>query len=38
MAAHYIAFTSSSAIAVITRVLTMSPLGPSGDDYNGIPE
>ena len=31
-------FTSSSAIAVITRVLTMSPLGPSGDDYNGIPE
>ena len=31
-------FTSASAIAVITRVLTMSPLGPSGDDYNGIPE
>ena len=32
-------FTSSaSAIAVITRVMTMSPLGPSGDDYNGIPE
>jgi hypothetical protein len=31
-------FTSDSAIAVITRVLTMSPLGPSGDDYNGIPE
>jgi len=31
-------FTSTSAIAVITRVLTMSPLGPSGDDYNGIPE
>ena len=31
-------FTSTSPIAVITRVLTMSPLGPSGDDYNGIPE
>jgi hypothetical protein len=31
-------FTSSSPIAVITRVITMSPLGPSGDDYNGIPE
>jgi hypothetical protein len=31
-------FTSDSPIAVITRVLTMSPLGPSGDDYNGIPE
>jgi hypothetical protein len=31
-------FTSLSPIAVITRVLTMSPLGPSGDDYNGIPE
>ena len=31
-------FTSSSPIAVITRVMTMSPLGPSGDDYNGTPE
>ncbi len=31
-------FTSSSPIAVITRVITMSPLGPSGDDYNGTPE
>ena len=31
-------FTSTSPIAVITRVMTMSPLGPSGDDYNGIPE
>ena len=30
--------TSSNPIAVITRVLTMSPLGPSGDDYNGTPE
>ncbi|MCX6014947.1 MAG: hypothetical protein NT020_05085 [Chloroflexales bacterium] len=30
--------TSTSAIAVIARVMTMSPLGPSGDDYNGIPE
>jgi hypothetical protein len=31
-------FTSTSPIAVITRVITMSPLGPSGDDYNGTPE
>lgn len=31
-------FTSTSPIAVITRVLTMSPLGPSGDDYNGTPQ
>ena len=31
-------FTSTSAIAVITRVMTIGPLGPSGDDYNGIPE
>ena len=28
----------SSSIAVVTRVVGMTPLGQTGDDYNGTPE
>jgi len=28
----------ASSMAVVVRVLSMSPLGQTGDDYNGTPE
>lgn len=32
-------FTATgSTIAVVTRVLSMTPLGQSGEDFNGIPQ
>lgn len=30
--------TATSTIAVVARVLSMSPLGQTGDDYNGTPQ
>lgn len=31
-------FESAGSIAVVSRVLSMTPLGQAGEDYNGIPQ